>query len=1837
MSGDRVVSQDEVTIEDFNKEIDNWVVPYVHANQIYKGSSFKHLLRSDYVIKTEESDIQLIKDFETIRLLSKNSIDQHRKKFNYLHIGMVQIGVKPLTREGLNTSILICLRDCRHLDFTDSLLGTVETSLCNGPIYFDCHPNFTVSLRDQNILDALTINIKTDNYKMIAGSLPVSLIYRIHYKAMTTSFNTKAIKCSPKGETVLIQTDIHRSRMTVPKTIKWSDIKLPQKWELQEAVPPQKVERSQIEQIFQQSDGKVEISFSSRRSVDLQSIQTQPRSGSLRIDPPRSSYSTSSSKIPDDLESRISELSSQLKRMSSIQRTQLRMQGINNTSSIAKPVYQTTPSKEEESKEDSSGELSPPLSPTYSSMTENPNIPDCMVLTNDFQIDKQLLRKDFYSEANLQIRTWFMKTYNASDRKNIQEIYYNFQTEHGMHIMFFTWFQIYSSQHGLEYPFREVQVNSKTTQWQMKNGSVESIHPPLRQIGFDYQSVNINASPFKIIDDSNEVSKKDVSKIMEQNNFTNQHLHTIGQQLNRIEETVQTPISTVLHPTLDQPVFKPHEIPTRFNKSLSKPDFVSELDKKLVEAKRQISDSISNQLSSIIVPDTPEPSSRMTGRIAVLDQTDSDTNSISSKQSKTCPNELNKLKWKDPQKLYYSKTTPPDLLLEEKPQIFHNKYQANAIYEWNIDGMSEYNLLQLLQQMTMVSNAYKTQSSSSDHAIAQLLVAGFTGQLKGWWDYHLTIDDQQKILNAVKTDVDGIPIKTETGQDIQDAVSTLVFSISKHFIGDHSSVKDRSLELLSNLKCRKLHDFKEYKDMFLTRVMMRTDSNQPFWKEKFLAGLPNLLGDKVRSEIKSHHNDSIPYDQLTYGDLVCTIHKVGLQVCTDLKIQKQLKWEQSKSKNELGSFCEQFGVECSSAKKKHKSKHSKSKPDSHYSKPFRRKFRRSNPTPKTDSNPSSSYPVKKEPSDKRDMSKVVCYKCNKPGHYSKYCKFKKKLNELNLDDNIINKLDSILIQTSSDSSDSSEDEIDDIGSSSSSHELNVLTKDQELLFEFCNSIQDPHQKVEYLQKLKESFESQVQEPSEPYNLKTILERSKPVLSKVTLKDLQQEIAILKKEIKDIKLVQNSESLSLQKLKDYVYLQSPKACSSSSFTSEKSLQADFEKQLKRELTTNETHPEVDDDFLNVIQQVTSQKYFVKISLLVNNELQIDTIALFDTGADLNCIQEGLIPSKYFEKTKECLRSANGERLKINYKLSNVSVCNNGISFQTPFLLVKDISKQVILGTPFINLLRPYKVTDDAIISKILGTKVILKFLQKPSKRDLNILRSYSIHKNSLNCLIQAKRNQVSFLQDETSFKVIDQQLSDPSTQRQISSLQQRFELEVCADIPNAFWQRKHHSVTLPYETGFTDSQIPTKARAIQMNQELQQFCKKEIQDLLDKKLIRPSKSPWSCAAFYVNKNAEIERGVPRLVINYKPLNKALQWIRYPIPNKKDLLQKLHDAKIFSKFDMKSGFWQIQISECDRYKTAFTVPFGQYEWNVMPFGLKNAPSEFQKVMNDIFNAYSNFLIVYIDDVLVFSNSIKQHFYHLNKFFNIVKSNGLVVSKPKIKLFQTKIRFLGHYISQGMIVPIERSLDFASKFPDQILDKNQLQRFLGSLNYVADFFPNLHQICKPLHQRLKKNPKPWTDKHTNIVQIIKKQVMHLPCLHLADPNAFKIVETDASDEGYGGILKQKIGSTEKIVQFTSHKWNDTQQKYSTIKKEILAIVLCISKFQSDLLNQKFLLRTDCKSAKDVLQKDVKNLVSKHIFARWQSILSIFDFDIEHIQGIQNSLPDFLSREFLQGRDMI
>ncbi|KAK9668593.1 hypothetical protein RND81_13G070600, partial [Saponaria officinalis] len=176
---------------------------------------------------------------------------------------------------------------------------------------------------------------------------------------------------------------------------------------------------------------------------------------------------------------------------------------------------------------------------------------------------------------------------------------------------------------------------------------------------------------------------------------------------------------------------------------------------------------------------------------------------------------------------------------------------------------------------------------------------------------------------------------------------------------------------------------------------------------------------------------------------------------------------------------------------------------------------------------------------------------------------------------------------------------------------------------------------------------------------------------------------------------------------------------------------------------------------------------------------------------------------------------------------------------------------------------------------------------------------------------------------------------------------------------------------------------------------------------------------------------------RLVINYKPLNKALKWIRYPIQNKRDLLNRLYDSIIFSKFDLKS------------------------------------------------------------------ESIDMHFKHLDTFKKIIINSGLFISKPKI-----------------------------------ITDKTQLQRFLGSLNYIAPYYKNVANDKAILYERLKKNPQPLNEKHSNAVKIIKNKVIYLPCLALANPHWDKIIETDASDIGYGGILKQidPNNKQEFLVRFYS-----------------------------------------------------------------------------------------------------
>jgi len=264
-----VVSSEEFVIEDFNKAIDNWELPKVNKDMIYKTKKLD-FLKNDYVIKTEERDITLSKPFETIHLFSEQSLKKLKEKgFNYIHIGLIQVGIKPLTKEGLDTSILAVLRDGRFISFDDSLLSSIESSLCKGPISFNCYPNITISLKDKNILKSMILQIKTHNYHMIEGSVPVALIFKISYKAMISAFITQHRFQSKREETLLLQTDLSKANTVIPKPIQWKDVNLPDEWILERAatpvIPKQLEPNTELQNVTQYSDGKVKLSF--RRST----------------------------------------------------------------------------------------------------------------------------------------------------------------------------------------------------------------------------------------------------------------------------------------------------------------------------------------------------------------------------------------------------------------------------------------------------------------------------------------------------------------------------------------------------------------------------------------------------------------------------------------------------------------------------------------------------------------------------------------------------------------------------------------------------------------------------------------------------------------------------------------------------------------------------------------------------------------------------------------------------------------------------------------------------------------------------------------------------------------------------------------------------------------------------------------------------------------------------------------------------------------------------------------------------------------------------------------------------------------------------------------------------------------------------------------------------------------------------------------------------------------------------------------------------------------------------------------------------------------------------------
>jgi hypothetical protein len=397
----------------------------------------------------------------------------------------------------------------------------------------------------------------------------------------------------------------------------------------------------------------------------------------------------------------------------------------------------------------------------------------------------------------------------------------------------------------------------------------------------------------------------DVKKIIEQANYTNQYLNTIGNQLDKIEEKIDNkPLPKEKHKPFKQekPIIKFPELKSgtslKVNKNKSFVEKIEEMLKDLVKTKQE-QPSSSNTVSVAKIPGSSGNSSETESSL----ESESDEN-IRKVEKTLSALELNRIK--NPRfsptsltKNWYPKPTPLDIQFEERSFQSQFAVSANKLYEWNIDGLAEQQILDKLTHMTMVSSSYVMNHNLSQPEVVDLLVVGFTGTLQFWWEKHLTEELRDSIRSVVKTNEEGIPIFNEkVGLGDSDAVNTLFYTIVEHFIGTPSHLASRVHDQLSNFRCLTLSDFRCYKDVFLSRVMLRDDSNQPFWKEKFINGLPHLFAHKIK-EVLVNENNVIEYDNLTYGNIISAIQKEGLKMCIDMKISNQANKDKKKAKYEM--------------------------------------------------------------------------------------------------------------------------------------------------------------------------------------------------------------------------------------------------------------------------------------------------------------------------------------------------------------------------------------------------------------------------------------------------------------------------------------------------------------------------------------------------------------------------------------------------------------------------------------------------------------------------------------------------------------------------------------------------------------------------------------------------------------------------------------------------------------------------------------------------------------------------------------------------------------------------
>jgi len=559
--------------------------------------------------------------------------------------------------------------------------------------------------------------------------------------------------------------------------------------------------------------------------------------------------------------------------------------------------------------------------------------------------------------------------------------------------------------------------------------------------------------------------------------------------------------------------------------------------------------------------------------------------------------------------------------------------------------------------------------------------------------------------------------------------------------------------------------------------------------------------------------------------------------------------------------------------------------------------------------------------------------------------------------------------------------------------------------------------------------------------------------------------------------------------------------------------------------------------------------------------------------------------------------------------------------------------LVIATSKPNKLSVQWIGPGEVVRQLSDTNYVVRFPEKDTDHvyHINMLKPYFKREEQLNRLVlgeteNEEEEEIPILgcAEKSKGSVLCELLEDTRLNSKLLETQQnRLEellnkySELFSNVPGCTDLAKH-DIEL-------EDDKPIIAKPYRMSPRQTEILKAEVNKMLELNVIERGDSDFTSPLILV----EVQGKDPRPCIDYRRLNKVTRTQYFPIPNIEELIEKVSSAKYITVLDLTRGYWQIPLSKQAQRYAAFVTSFGTYRPLRLPFGLKNAPYDFSRLMASLLRGCEEFAVPYLDDVAIFSNTWEEHVKHLEEIFVKMKTAKLHIKPSKCQFAREHVKYLGHIVGQGQRKPAELKVQAIKDFP-RPLNKTQIRSFLGLAGYYRRYIPDFSVIAAPITDLLKgkevKSSVNWNSACEDAFEELKKRLTEGPVLYSPDYTVPFIIQCDASNFGIGVVMSQiNQDNEEHPIMYLSRKFSPAEQRYSTTERECAAIVYAIQKLKCYLDGQqKFVIQTD----HNPLVWLEKNTGVNPRLLRWALTLQPFNYEVVHRKGRLHQNADTLSR---------